>query len=76
MVGQPYAAGGLLGVAGGILALEEGIVAPTINLDEPDPECNLDFVPNQARRNEVSTVLVSSISFGGTHSATILRSAA
>ena len=76
MVGQPYAAGGLLGVGAGLLALEEGIIAPTINLDEPDPDCDLDYVANTARRNDVDTVLVSSISFGGTHSATVLRKVA
>lgn len=73
MVGQPYAAGGLFGVAGALLALEEGVVAPTVNLDEPDPECDLDYVPREARLNDVETALVVAMSFGGTHSATVLR---
>lgn len=73
MVGQAYAAGGLFGAAGALLALNEGVVPPTRNLDEPDPQCDLDYVPNQARLNDVHTALVASISFGGTHSATVLR---
>ena len=73
MVGQPYSAGGLLGVGGGLLSLHDGTVCPTINLDDPDPVCDLDFVPRHARLNDISTVLVSSISFGGTHSAAVLR---
>jgi len=73
MVGQAYAAGGLFGVAGALMALQEGIVPPTRNLDEPDPQCDLDYVPNQARLNDVRTALVASISFGGTHSAALLR---
>ena len=73
MVGQSYSAGGLLSVGGALLALKEGTVAPTINLENPDPICDLDFVPRRARMNDVSAALVCSISFGGTHSAAVLR---
>lgn len=73
MTGQAYAAGGLLGVGGALLALCRGIIAPIINLEDPDPECDLDFVPQRARVNDVGTALVSAISFGGTHSAAVLR---
>lgn len=73
MVGQSYSAGGLLGLGAALLALKEGAVAPTINLDDPDPLCDLDFVPRRARLNDVATALVCSISFGGTHSAAVLR---
>ncbi len=73
MIGQPYAAGGLLGVGAALLALKEGIISPTLNLEDPDPACDLDYVPGKARRNDVSTAMVVSISFGGTHSATVLR---
>jgi 3-oxoacyl-[acyl-carrier-protein] synthase II len=72
MAGQPYAAGGLLGVAAGTLALENGCISPILNLEDPDPECDLDFVPQRARLNDVSTVLVSAMSFGGTHSALLM----
>ncbi len=72
MTGQAYAAGGLLGLAAALLPLNEGIVPPTINLEEPDPECDLDFVPLKPRVNDINTALVAAISFGGTYSATVL----
>lgn len=75
MVGQAYSAGGMLGVGAALLALDDGTVSPTINLDDPDPLCDLDFVPRRARLNDVKTAMVCSISFGGTHSATVLRGA-
>lgn len=74
MVGQPYSAGGLMGVAAGACAIERGIISPTINLRLSDPECDLDYVPNTARRNRVDTLLVASMCFGGTHTATVMRS--
>ncbi|MDX9975765.1 MAG: beta-ketoacyl-[acyl-carrier-protein] synthase family protein [FCB group bacterium] len=75
MTGQAYAAGGLLGVAGALMSLNRGVIAPTLNLEDPDPVCGLDFVPLKSRINDVKTALVSAISFGGTHSAAVLRRA-
>ncbi|RFB18246.1 beta-ketoacyl-[acyl-carrier-protein] synthase II [Bacillus sp. HNG] len=69
--------GHLLGAAGGVeaifsvLAIKEGIIPPTINYETPDPECDLDYVPNQAREQEVNVALSNSLGFGG-HNATIL----
>ncbi|WP_102261857.1 beta-ketoacyl-ACP synthase II [Mesobacillus jeotgali] len=68
--------GHLLGAAGGIeaiftvLALKEGILPPTINLETPDPECDLDYVPNSARKQQVNAAISNSLGFGG-HNATI-----
>ncbi|MGA9228118.1 MAG: beta-ketoacyl-ACP synthase II [Mesobacillus sp.] len=68
--------GHLLGAAGGIeaiftvLALKEGILPPTINLETPDSECDLDYVPNEARRQQVNAAISNSLGFGG-HNATI-----
>jgi 3-oxoacyl-(acyl-carrier-protein) synthase len=76
MAGQPYSVGGLLGVSGALLSLTEGIIPPTINLEDPDPVCDLDYVPNKSRFNDVQTALVTAMSFGGTHCATVLRKAA
>jgi 3-oxoacyl-[acyl-carrier-protein] synthase II len=73
MTGQPYAAGGLLGAAAALLMFEKGIVSPTINLDNPDPRCDLDYVPNHPRVNDVASALVTAMSFGGTHAAIVLR---
>jgi 3-oxoacyl-[acyl-carrier-protein] synthase II len=68
--------GHLLGAAGGIeaiftvLAIQEGIIPPTINYETPDPECDLDYVPNKARQKEIKTAISNSLGFGG-HNATI-----
>lgn len=68
--------GHLLGAAGGVeamvcaLAIKEGIVPPTINHHQPDPECDLDYVPNQARQARIRVALSNSLGFGG-HNATI-----
>lgn len=68
--------GHLLGAAGGVeaiftvLALNENILPPTINLETPDPECDLDYVPNEARHREIKAAISNSLGFGG-HNATI-----
>ena len=69
--------GHLLGAAGGveaifsILAIQRGVLPPTINQDVPDPECDLDCVPNRARQAEVHTVLSNSFGFGGVNACLI-----
>ena len=69
--------GHLLGAAGGVeaiftvLALQEGILPPTINLHEPDPACDLDYVPNEARQANIDYALSNSLGFGG-HNASLL----
>jgi len=71
--------GHLLGGAGGleagitILAIRDQIAPPTINLDEPDPECNLDYVPNQARKLKIEHALSNSFGFGGTNGSLIFK---
>jgi 3-oxoacyl-[acyl-carrier-protein] synthase II len=55
------------------LTLRDGIIPPTINLDIPDPECDLDYVPHQARRTQVETVLSNSFGFGGCNAILVLR---
>lgn len=72
--------GHLLGAAGGVelaasaLAIKHGVIPPTINLDNQDPECDLDYVPNVAREAKLSCVLSNSFGFGG-HNATLLLKA-
>ncbi len=69
--------GHLLGAAGGvelaatIFSMSHGVAHPTINLDNPDPECDLDYVPNTAREKKIRTALSNSFGFGG-HNATLL----
>ena len=71
--------GHLLGAAGGIeavfsiLALHHGILPPTINLDHPDPACDLDYVPNTARSVQTQVVLSNSFGFGGVNACLLLR---
>jgi 3-oxoacyl-[acyl-carrier-protein] synthase II len=76
MTGQAYAAGGLLGAVAALLALHEEVIAPTLNLDVPDPACDLDFVSLKYRLGDVRTALVAAMSFGGTHSAVVLKQVA
>jgi 3-oxoacyl-[acyl-carrier-protein] synthase II len=72
--------GHLLGAAGGVelaasaLAIKNGLIPPTINLENPDPECDLDCVPNVAREAKLTCVMSNSFGFGG-HNATILLKA-
>jgi 3-oxoacyl-[acyl-carrier-protein] synthase II len=71
--------GHLLGGAGGleagisVLALRDQILPPTINLETPDPECDLDYVPNTARKASVEYALSNSFGFGGTNAALIFK---
>ena len=71
--------GHLLGAAGGIeaivtvLALQQGILPPTINYEKPDPECDLDYVPNVARKAEVELALSNGFGFGGTNATLAFR---
>ncbi len=71
--------GHVLGGAGGIeavytvLAIKHGIIPPTINYETPDPECDLDYVPNVARRAEVRTAMSNSFGFGGTNACLALK---
>jgi 3-oxoacyl-[acyl-carrier-protein] synthase II len=71
--------GHLLGGAGGleagfaVLALRDQVLPPTINYENPDPDCDLDYVPNQARQAEVEYVLSNSFGFGGTNAALLLK---
>jgi 3-oxoacyl-[acyl-carrier-protein] synthase II len=71
--------GHLLGAAGGIeaiasvLALHHGIVPPTINYETPDPECDLDYVPNQARKQDLEVALSNAFGFGGTNATLVFR---
>lgn len=72
MIGQPYAAGGLFGASAALMSFERGVVPPTINLENPDPECDLDFVALRPRLNDVNLAMVTAMSFGGTHTAVVL----
>jgi 3-oxoacyl-[acyl-carrier-protein] synthase II len=71
--------GHLIGAAGAIeatfcaLAIRDGVIPPTINLKNPDPECDLDYVPNKARKKRIKTALSNSFGFGGKNSSIIIK---
>jgi 3-oxoacyl-[acyl-carrier-protein] synthase II len=71
--------GHLLGAAGGVeavicaLSIHHGMVPPTINLDNPDPECDLDYVPNTSRKVDIRAALSNSFGFGGTNACLLFK---
>ena len=73
VLGHSMGASGGLEVAASVQTLRTGIIHPTINLHEPDPACDLDYVPNEARRATVRTVLKPSFGFGGHNACLVLR---
>lgn len=73
MTGQAYAAGGGFQVVATSLSLKNGIIPPTINLDEPDPLCDLDYVPHHARYFSMDTALINAHCVGGTHAVLLLK---
>jgi 3-oxoacyl-[acyl-carrier-protein] synthase II len=56
-----------------VLTIEKGTIHPTLNYEFPDPECDLDYVPNEARKKEVRTCLSISAGFGGVNSAILIK---
>lgn len=72
-VGHPQGASGAAGIGAALMAIHKGIIAPTINLDSADPKCNLDYVPNTARKSEVNAALCNCIGFGSKNSALMIE---
>jgi 3-oxoacyl-[acyl-carrier-protein] synthase II len=76
MIGHPQGACGAAGLAATVLGMIEGIVHPTINLDRPDPQCDLDYTPSVARSLNVDVALCNCIAFGSKNSAVVVRKGA
>jgi 3-oxoacyl-[acyl-carrier-protein] synthase II len=72
MVGHPQGASGASGISAVLFALREHLIAPTLNLDDPDPECDLDYVPNRPRKAAVRYALANCIGFGSKNAAIVL----
>lgn len=73
MIGHPQGACGAAGLAATVMTLRTGVIHPTLNQDAPDPECDLDYTPNTARRAKVRTALCNCIAFGSKNSALVVR---
>jgi 3-oxoacyl-[acyl-carrier-protein] synthase II len=72
-IGHPQGASGAAGVAAALCAMHTGMIPPTINLDAPDPECDLDYVANTARKADVRIALCNCIGFGSKNSALVIE---
>ncbi len=73
MTGHLLGAAGAVEMAACVMAMQEGVVPPTINLDTPDPECDLDYVPHTARERKVKVAISNSFGFGGHNSSVLIR---
>jgi len=72
MIGHPQGASGAAGVAATALAMTHGLLPPTINLDDPDPACEMDFIPNTSRPADIGAALCNCLGFGSKNSALVL----
>jgi 3-oxoacyl-[acyl-carrier-protein] synthase II len=73
MIGHPQGACGSAGVAATLMAFRDDVLPPTVNLDTPDPECDLDYVPDAGRRARVDVAVCNTIAFGSKNSALVLK---
>jgi 3-oxoacyl-[acyl-carrier-protein] synthase II len=73
LIGHPQGACGAAGVAATLLAMRDGVLPPTINLEEADPECDLDYVPRPGRRLAIENAVANCIAFGSKNSALVLK---
>jgi 3-oxoacyl-[acyl-carrier-protein] synthase II len=72
-IGHLLGASGVAEATATLLSMEKGVIAPTINYEEPDPECDLDYVPNTAREMNVEYAMSNSFGFGGTNATLVFR---
>jgi 3-oxoacyl-[acyl-carrier-protein] synthase II len=76
MIGHPQGACGAAGLAATLLAMRDGCAAPTLNVDVPDPDCDLDYVPHQPRKIQIEHAICNCIAFGSKNSALVVSRAA
>lgn len=72
-IGHPQGASGAAGLSAALCAMQTNRIPPTINLDDPDPDCDLDYVPNEAREANVRVALCNCIGFGSKNSALVVQ---
>jgi 3-oxoacyl-[acyl-carrier-protein] synthase II len=75
-IGHPQGACGAASVTATLIAMEHGTIPPTINLDQPDPECDLDYVPDVGRKAKIEHAICNCVGFGSKNSALVLKKAA
>jgi 3-oxoacyl-[acyl-carrier-protein] synthase II len=73
MIGHPQGACGAAGIAATLLAMRDGVLPPTINVDDPDPNCDLDYIPDIGRKVHIEHAVANCIAFGSKNSALVLR---
>jgi len=73
MLGHPIGAAGSQQMAAALFAINEGYLHPTINYEVPDPECDLNYVPNEARKGKFEIAVCNSLAFGAKNSTIIVR---
>jgi 3-oxoacyl-[acyl-carrier-protein] synthase II len=73
MIGHMWGASGAVEAIFSLLTIRDSIIPPTINHEIPDPECDLDYVPNQARKADINVVISNSFGFGGINGTLVLR---
>jgi 3-oxoacyl-(acyl-carrier-protein) synthase len=73
MIGHPLAGANGIELALSSLIFERGVLPPTINQEQPDPQCDLDYIPNEARAKKTDCILKTSSGFSGIHSSMVLE---
>jgi 3-oxoacyl-[acyl-carrier-protein] synthase II len=73
MIGHPQGASGAAGISAVLFAMKEGIIPPTLNLEKPDPDCDLDYVPNHPRAGDVNVAVANCVGFGSKNSVLVLK---
>jgi len=73
MIGHTLGAAGAMSALSAVLAIREGLVPPTINYTTPDPDCDLDYVPNTARQAKVDVAIINGFGFGGQNAVAVIR---
>ncbi len=73
MIGHTLGAAGAMSALAAVLAIRDGLIPPTINYETPDPACDLDYVPNLARRADVGVAIINGFGFGGQNAVAVFR---